>query len=74
VKEGHAIAFNLPESLKVGEFVGNDLNCYQNFVVKTFGENGSYRFKDDLGYNFTLTWSSKGRKLDGTYPESIIIL
>lgn len=74
VKEGHAIALNLPKGLGIGEFVGNDLSRYQNFTVKTFGESGSYCFKDDLGSSFTLTWSKEERKLEGTYPGSTTIL
>lgn len=63
LREGGCIALNLSEEKKLGNSVGNDLDCYNNLCFYITGMQGEYHFKDDLGNDIYIEWKDKVRNV-----------
>lgn len=66
LKEGHGIILNLGGDLVLGDPVGNRTDGYQHLHALLAGECGAFRFRDDLGSNFTITWHAGQVQVDGS--------
>lgn len=64
-KTGTAVACNLPDSLQLGENVGNSESEYQNLHFLLAGESGRQSFRDNLGNDFIIFWQGDQVKTEG---------
>lgn len=56
IRSGGAAALNLDQSQALGSAVGNGTDGYRNLCFMLAGSTGEYRFVDDLGNDFVLSW------------------
>lgn len=66
IRSGKGIALNLGKGKELGSPVGNRLDSYQNLHLILAGDVGSYRFRDDLGNDFTVRWNNSKIEMDKT--------
>lgn len=58
VRAGGCVALNLDDGYELGSYVGNTMNEYQNLVFYVYGDQGEYRFRDDLGNEILVIWTA----------------
>ena len=71
IRHGSGIALNLDDEKVLGGPVGNRLDTYQNLHFLLAGEQGQYRFRDDLGNDFTIRWRNCEVIADECIPSGI---
>lgn len=64
LRKGGCLMLNLGKELRLGSPVGNDMNKYCNLCIWLTGNEGQYRFRDDLGNDAMITWSGGRIKCD----------
>jgi alpha-D-xyloside xylohydrolase len=63
VRSGGCLALNLGKDKKLGSWMDNKLDSYNELCFCPLGESGKYRFRDDLGNDITLEWGNSGHRL-----------
>lgn len=64
IRKGGCLILNLGNELKLGSPVGNDMDKYCNLCLLYTGNEGRYRFRDDLGNDATIAWSGSKIKCE----------
>ncbi|MCX7771577.1 MAG: glycosyl hydrolase [Clostridia bacterium] len=75
IRKGGALALNLGNEFKLGSSVGNNVDQYKNLCFFITGDNGQYRFKDNLGNDIQITWingQTKSKVMSGSTDFRII--
>lgn len=57
IRDGGAVALNLPKDGGPGDSVGNRMDGYEGLVFYLAGEKGRYFFADDLGNKIEVRWN-----------------
>jgi alpha-D-xyloside xylohydrolase len=75
IKEGHALALNLDDSMKLGSPVGTGIGAYKNLCFYLAGDQGETHFMDDQGNELAIAWKGGEvtvNKVSGETPFRII--
>jgi alpha-D-xyloside xylohydrolase len=75
VRDGGCIALNLGDGKTIGSRAGNRMDGYAALCFCTFGNAGSYDFRDDLGNHVHIVWQdgvAEGKTLRGSQPFTLL--
>ncbi|WP_461206650.1 glycoside hydrolase family 31 protein [Clostridium sp. DL1XJH146] len=75
LRAGGCIALNLNDNKKLGSYVGNINDSYQNLCFLCAGQKGEYCFSDDMGNEILIIWENgikQGKRISGNLSFEFI--